>query len=1600
MNRTVDNSTIVEHLVKHVSGVTPMLGNVADQAIVSSTEERNVDKNLETETNSLSFSEEVHSKPCLVEHNVDESDSRGAEGWPTVGGCTGSCKNGITTDGDHTVRDECKQSDEEGCKTSMLSAVIEGSANQEQAENCRMGLNMQVKNSNGTFVDDSLLVTCSGTNAAAVTKIKSDEQCAAAGQVSNSKEPSDDLETDRVNYESHLAPHADAATNPDQRLHIKDVVENGNNFTEEDPVPQLEKQQEIVKLTSVQPAEGHMENEQSSTQDGSREVGQNVEMLHESDLVDDDRSPMESVFKDTEKETETMHASTTGISDQSLTDGICSKIKETELKHVSAVVESDSQSASKDINEEVADSQHVILEDESDQSASKDIGEEVEKKSDSQSVTEEDESDQSASKDIGEEMEEKSDSQSVTVEDESDQAASKDIGEEEEKKSDSQSVTVEDESDQAASKDIGEEEEKKSDSQRVTLLDESDQSASRGICKEVEKKTESKAVSVLNMFEQSLSKTETITRGDNEVSIVHVVSDEEEEDTAPTSEEDIDVCTVSFPDAQSDQENHTKGADTTNPSTTSRAQQNPQICMGNGVLCVECNETFTDQMHFSEHIICHLWGVPRAVGQCALCGLVFSSGWTMASHLASANNRLIAAVNLSEKIRGSATMGTTKYSKGDQAENQIEGPGSKDQDAEVASGITEAVEAKPLSLPLTVKEHEEFLKEDIECSKTPRKATVKFETESSPSFHRQKRKGDQLSCKDGRRQGVDPEVEGYLLSLVEQGLSVDPGAFGMQLCSPPHSPPKIQKTSGAKHPVAKNNHNASSLVPSNNNIGNSSNDFKSRANNLTPWAGQRGRGTNPCNAIHNLGNKDPRFNIKRPGSHNPNQTSYGGKSVSPSFAPTQEQLNTNSLVSIKKEKKDKVPPLLSGNHHIYGAFPKQTSPSALNDRLSLSPTHKSPSHSNLRKSPPSNNASSVLILKTASAASPSIRDHRIEALRKLRQSRREKQGCKRVRNVRVKMRRLVLPPHSQGQWPVWKLNFHTPNSHLSSPSQVLLRQDKIFNGQFKNNLTLPLKSVQLAGVKAPNVDLRSLKIPVVRLKKLPVLSSLTGSVKVHPKFGCPKTVPVPVQRQTVPLILPVPSNSPSKEKSRSIFKVEYRSFLELESCSTPKIESHIIPKAVSCSTPKAGSHRITEAETYNITKVESCSITKVESRNMIEMMLQSVSNPKCHFESFANGISGANFSNTPSPNIAPQSVNKKQSCSVPDSQDCTKKGTSVLSLTGKKIQTQDSPLKVDSKTAVSRGSRGQLRSLKFPDKKCVLAPSTTADAKQKPAVQIPKVSLNEVIIIDDDDDGGDKNTQRLKSALTSDQQTSPPQLAAMLNKADISPECSDKSGVIVREVCTVEPSMVVDVTCDLEKEFVEKEQVNSPGSQGLRDAPSSSTNAEEGRKEVSEEDRNILGWKVSVAESSDESDKETCENAILKSAMLNCSNSVSSDSHEEKTDRQTVHFDPESPQGKNNVRAGEGACLHKEISNNKDKTPYPDAVSDRANNFQDLSESSSKTFENASEMAPCPNKSPATPLDDSSNIVDIFEEIEKTCREIQANSDSGQQKEEDFPMEN
>ncbi|GFS05354.1 replicase polyprotein 1ab [Elysia marginata] len=978
--------------------------------------------------------------------------------------------------------------------------------------------------------------------------------------------------------------------------------------------------------------------------------------------------------------------------------------------------------------------------------------------------------------------------------------------------------------------------------------------------------------------------------------VIHVVtSDEEEMDQSPHTnsiiitkdDQDGIHCSVHFSDFQSSLkkqlDNEAVGPlPTARESTRSmNALEDKEQCYGDGTFCVECGKVFSLQAYFSEHISIHFSGTLSALGQCALCGLVFTNTFVRSEHLASAQIRMEAAMKILNR-NGLIHKKKQWSAKGkiitvEPDDNKASSP------SEINTSPAPGTEGTPIS-PAPSQGSDNQNSPDLKLpdgAKRKRKAPEKFVSDPSPTFKRRRslsRTGS--SNNNDRRQGLDKEVEAYLLGLMKEGLTVDPAALGVSPPLPSRTAPvKSTKTSASRVSASKNSTHVNMNGGMRVTLGNTGlGSLGHTTGGIFSWSGQRDReGTSvatvqqPQSVLRN--------SISSKAQHvpfNQNVCFVPGNSLGnqPRFSSF---LNTSHVpkhvVSLLPNNNNKVPikpPHAASFQKTPVLLPKSMFSPAPSQQIGNKRELSTKAH---------------FILRTTTATSPRIQDHRIERLRRRRVSRKDSQGCKRVRNVRVKLKRLVMPSVPKGEWPVWRLN---PSSlHRQTPGNMY---NSNTNQRHQRNIALssPTQNMLPRGtqnkVPSPNVGARSVEaaVPVVKLNKISSFPTvqLKNKTSLSPGFSRP------------PAVLSVNSSAANR--------------------------------------------------------------TKVQSRNEVEAMLQSFANPR------------------PAPPTSNVRTNRPLSSSP-----------GMLSPTN---------------FVNSFAHRG----LSQKERLAKPIPPIIAAARPVRPVLAPKVPMgvptnlpgrlstsNEIIVIDDDDD--DDGDEDKKSAQRS--QNMNPSILKTLNR--VQRAAVTKSTVEVREIASTEPSVIVDMS-GASVNFDDQSQKGRPVMSTITPDKKVDKEADKNEDVSFKEGEEVLGWKVCVTESPDDSEDE-CQKEDIEAVS---SNELITSLENSNADTKDSNSKDTCVLGKKNLELTSNMVKKTENGSNE---PNHDVVK----KTEDAALVSESPVEEAATVTVQQTKAPLSPhsasqvhrnlsqsegvvipahLEDSSNIQDIFSEIEKTCREMQENS--------------
>ncbi|KAK0057042.1 protein qua-1 [Biomphalaria pfeifferi] len=176
-------------------------------------------------------------------------------------------------------------------------------------------------------------------------------------------------------------------------------------------------------------------------------------------------------------------------------------------------------------------------------------------------------------------------------------------------------------------------------------------------------------------------------------------------------------------------------------------------CSGDGKTCGECGKIFSHPFYFSTHISIHASEKGYSlVGQCVHCGLTFSDVQIFEQHLVSSQAKLKEQNQEEEEVASTDRCMSIEYNDDEQFNEE-----------EDVKPVLQVVDPEPEinNKPLVVKQ--ELLDISYEPkSKRRRQSVQRFEPEPINPSH----------------QDNDPAVEAYLMSLTKMGLTVDPAAFG------------------------------------------------------------------------------------------------------------------------------------------------------------------------------------------------------------------------------------------------------------------------------------------------------------------------------------------------------------------------------------------------------------------------------------------------------------------------------------------------------------------------------------------------------------------------------------------------------------------------------------------------------------------------------------------------------------------------------------------------------------------------------------------------------------------------------------------------------
>ena len=773
-------------------------------------------------------------------------------------------------------------------------------------------------------------------------------------------------------------------------------------------------------------------------------------------------------------------------------------------------------------------------------------------------------------------------------------------------------------------------------------------------------------------------------------------------------------------------------------------------------------------------------------------------------------------------------------------------------------------------------------------SKRRRKAPEKFVSDPSPTIVRRRNRGS-----SGSGDNADPEVEAYLQGLMKQGLTVDPAALGVPQSSSPSSS-KNNKTGARSGHASKNKAYANnSNAPKNNAYANNNGKVHYMsgktalgalglsAGGFLTWSGQRGRGGNKVNPIKSpLIPSKPSVISTLPYNHNvcfmPG-SGPGNRFRFPHF-PNMSMASKQAVSTLPAQKRPAIKPPVAGHQGVVSKV------------VTGAPTvHKYvhnyiPNASSLPFRPqPELSRKAHFVLRTTLAASPLIKDPRIEKLRRRRISRRETRGCKRVRNVRVRMRRLAMPPPSEGKWPVWRLNpgsSQTPNSPHGGRHRGNTGLQRLHHHPEVSRLIQhPQQGGQGNRGKSFGVNVGSLchTVPTVKLNKV---SNNTSKVLKNP---------------TTTLVRPQLSS--------------------FSSC----------PPAMPMNTAK------------------SVNRTKEESRNVVEMMLQSLATPGVDFQSGEKNSVGI---------LSPTNLST---------------GTGFSK--GIEMSRPPTVQRIVAPTAKRAGP-----SARAPASRAVLVPSK------------PKPLSNDIIVIDDEEEDVSSNSSRGKQAGEVSSTTQKNQ-KLLSPRTKISQLSSAKNVVEVREITSAEPSVIVDMTstqCS-PAHRVRKQTDMSAVLSGSKD---SCRVSEKKGGDMLKEGQDFFSWKSCVAESPEDEEKSAVPSDCPKTKP-GTSDKKAADQRSacSKDGDEIIHYELGPGEGENSADStSPSESISMDADNHKPDTSESEATETGSVKNTVMSSPSSSDSQLSRSVSHNEGVSIPAHLEDSSNIQDIFTEIEKTCREMQENS--------------
>ena len=834
-----------------------------------------------------------------------------------------------------------------------------------------------------------------------------------------------------------------------------------------------------------------------------------------------------------------------------------------------------------------------------------------------------------------------------------------------------------------------------------------------------------------------------------------------------------------------------------------------------------------------------------------------------------------------------------------------------------------------------------------EGAKRKRKAPEKFVSDLSPTIKRRKSLAGTGSS-DGHSPEADPEVEAYLRGLMAEGLTVDPAALGLpphHLSPPPSRSKSTKKSSKGGHTsrigAYKNKNNSVSVTPGSTGLG----GVGPAGRSFLTWSGQRGRGTSNATSVNKTVLPNRNSSQGLPLTQRPNIVNGKSREAAVRFPQVQHILGSSggrSAVSLlPSEKKTAVAPLLTGYNHFHHGFVKGSPVGLLDSKVPLPVMPQQVT----RKPEPSSKAH--FVLRTVTASSALIKDSRIDRLRRRRLSRRESHGCKRLRNVHVRMKKLAMPLRAEGEWPVWRLNRGHSDSRTS----------------------------QIIGQRYQNPS------PTQKHWQHPMVSLLQPEPQDRGRHGRVKPGSVDVGSRGHNMLSKVPVNL-SRAGSNP--------------CNTKPLKS-LLPFSAPFPSNKS----------FNAKPVQR---TKEESRHFVEMMLQSgVSNMLAKSPTISSlpgrvagkpGTTASPFSSHP---LLKQS-NQNQDAGL------AKKPRG-------KVPSQHRPVPANIGKSSDQAFMGmwgsfqnfwgglgkpasQVQRVVVPKGKSPSQFSMAPVAKTglSPSQKLPAPS-NDIIVIDDDED--DNDGSKAPGSSSTLKPFKPSASAAMSSRPLLV-----KANVEVREITSAEPSVIVDMTSMASTGGTGADNPKAPKEKQDGDL----LKPQEDATSDGDEEQDFCGWKVCVAESPEDSDEEECkENTDVDSLDLRGEALDKQGSRSETTNRDSARNKSESSAAKTDSSQANGS-EKEEISvsgstNSSEATNVNAVATDpTATTPPDNSKSttgSSATFQscktssavdaNRPEVSRSVSQSETVSipahLDDSSNIQDIFSEIEKTCLEMQKNSE-------------